>query len=124
MLKTLGKLSEVAALFFLQLIKLSFLNNHSAVEDNNSVTFLYCAQSVSNHNGCSVSHHVVQSDLHLLLAFLVECRGGFIQNQDLGLAYNGSCYGYTLLLPTRELAALEATIDLEPIGEFNILQRS
>ena len=73
---------------------------------------------MGDHNGSSALHHLVESVLHLLLAVLIESASGLIEKKDARLADNGSGDGDSLLLASRELAALVAGHDAETFVEL------
>eukprot|EP00754_Rhynchopus_humris_P026595 Rhum_TRINITY_DN15029_c3_g1::Rhum_TRINITY_DN15029_c3_g1_i1::g.135270::m.135270 len=52
--------------------------------------------------------HVVQRTLHLALALVVQRARRLVEQQDARLPQDGACDRHTLLLPTRQTAALRA----------------
>ena len=93
---TVGELSE-------QLVVVPFLDELPLFQDKDSVSILNCCKSVGNDDGGDLPQLVfdlVNGSLHLLFVLGVQGRGGFIEDEDLGLLDEGSGYGDPLLLPS------------------------
>ena len=75
---------------------------------------------MSNDDGSPVLHDIIKRHLHLPLRLLIQGRSSLIENQDLWAFNNGSSNGDPLLLPTRELAALDAALYPIPRVQLHI----
>ena len=71
---------------------------------------------MSNDNACPSLPSLVQGLLHHLLTLRVQGRGGFIQQQYLGVSDESSGNSNTLLLPSAELGPFRAHVSAVGLG--------
>ena len=78
-------------------------------KNNYSIGILNCAKSVCDDDhglrNVLVLDDLVECLLDLVLRFSIECRGGLIQQQDLGLPNQGASDGNSLFLAAGEFDA-------------------
>jgi len=77
---------------------------------------------VGNHDSGPVLHGGLDGFLHFLLRSLIKSRGGLIEQENFGFRDQGTGDSDSLLLSTRELATLEATLDLISLMKGSILK--
>ena len=93
-----------------QLFVRSLLYYATSVEHMNSSWVVYRLYSVSYHQTCLPSHHLVQLLLHHSLSLSVQSWCGFIQHQNLRISYYNPCNRYSLLLTSRQLTSSHSHI--------------
>lgn len=98
----------------------TLLDETAALEDEDAVALLDGAEAVGDDDGGPVLHDVVQRHLHLPLRGLVQRRGRLVQDQQLRLPHDRPRNCDSLLLPTRQLAPLQATLDFKAAWESNV----
>lgn len=113
-------MSENTSILGFEFLESSLLDEASTLKHQDAVALLNGAESVGDDNGGPVLHDVVQGHLHLPLRRLVQRRGGFVQNQQPRLPYDGSRNGDPLLLPSRKFAPLQPTLNLKSTLNCNI----
>ena len=74
----------------------------------NDIRLLDGAEPMRDRDGGATSGGGVQSGLHDLFGFRVQGRGGFVEEEDFGVAQEGAGDGDALLLAAREHAAFAA----------------
>ena len=79
------------------------LHHLSIFDHRNAVGIINGGQAVGYHDAGATLPGFVQGLLHYLLALCVQGRGGFVQQQDLGVPHQGTGDGNPLLLSTAEL---------------------
>ena len=89
------------------------LDDLAAVEDVDDVGLLDGAETVSDGEGGAATRRGVERRLHDLFRLRVKCRGGLVEQQDLGIAQKCACDGDTLLLTAREERAFAAADGVE-----------
>ena len=77
-------------------------HNLSVVEHTDLIGILDRTQTVGDGHGGTCLHQTLQSILYQTLAFGVESRGSFIEDEDRGILQDGTGDGDTLALTTRE----------------------
>ncbi|SGY44352.1 BQ5605_C001g00146 [Microbotryum silenes-dioicae] len=101
-----------------QQLKVSALFGDAAVLQNvDDVRGLNCRETMRDGDRRSTFGGLVERRLYNLLGFGVECRGRFVQQQDLGVADQGTSNGDALLLTTRELRSFATDLGRVPIGQ-------
>ena len=106
----------VETLLFHQFTMRSRLNDLPTRDHSNAIGFVNGGEAVSNDNACSSLPGLVQGLLHNLLTLSVQGRGGFIQQQDLGISDKSSGNSNALLLPSTELGPFRAYVGVISLG--------
>lgn len=81
------------------------LHNFAFSQHYDIICFLDGRQTVGNADRCAVLCSSVQRHLHLLLSTDIHGTGSLVENEDLGLFDNASCYGQPLSLTATEFSA-------------------
>lgn len=76
---------------------------------------------MSDDNRGAVLHDIIECHLNLLLALLIECRGGLIEDENLGFPQDGTGNGDSLFLASRELAASQSAFRFETGGQLYVM---
>ena len=71
---------------------LAFIHDHDFIGIHDG------RESMSNDNSRSFPHDLCERLLHMPLAFCIECTGGFVEQQQLGINQNGPCQRQPLAL--------------------------
>jgi hypothetical protein len=74
------------------------LHHHALINHIDDVRFLDRAKSVRNSDGRASPRRGIQRGLDDLLRLGVEGAGGFVEEENLGVAEEGACDGETLFL--------------------------
>ena len=82
------------------------------------VCILDGGESVGDHDGGTTLARVVQCRLHDGFALRVQGRGGFVQQQDLGVPHQSTGYGNPLLLPSTHLRAPLSHVSVEALWQL------
>lgn len=88
----------VVAILFDEGIVGAVLYNLSFVEDVDFVGILDGGEAMSHGDGGTRLHEALQGILHKALGLCVECRCGFVEDEDGGILQDGSGYAYALAL--------------------------
>ena len=83
-----------------ELLKRAIFHHFTLVNNDDAVAFHDGRESVGDNDRCASHHCSVEGLLDDLLALLIECRGGLIQNQDFWVLDERTSNCYTLLLTT------------------------
>ena len=94
-------------------------DNPPLVKHVNHVGFLDRAEAVRDGDGGSALGGSIESSLDDLLGLGVEGRGGFVEEEDLGVAKEGAGDGDALLLAAGEHAAFAADDGVEAVSVGN-----
>jgi len=86
------------------------LNHLAPMDDGNEVSIVDGRESVGNHNAGASFPGLVQSFLDDLFALCVQCRSGFVQEEDFGVSDECTGNGYALFLSPADLRALWTNI--------------
>ena len=98
-----------AILLIFQSFVISILNDPTLFEDNDTISFLYGRETMSDHKRGDLStklfFHLIDCFLHFSLIGLVECASCFVENEHCGLLDKGTSECESLLLATGQLTA-------------------
>ena len=72
------------------------LYDASFVEHANLVGVLDGGEAVGDGDGGARLHQALEGFLHEAFALGVECRSGFVKNEDVGVLQDGACNGNAL----------------------------
>ena len=86
------------------------LHHPSIVDDSYLVSCLDGGESVGDDDAGLTFPGLVQSLLNYLLTLCVQSRGGFVQEEDLGVPHKSTGNGNSLLLSPRQLGSLTTYI--------------
>lgn len=92
----------VAALGLHELLVGALLHYPTLLEHHYEVGMLYGAEAVGDDEGGAARHEAVERLLHKVFALGVERRGGFVEDEDVGIGEDGTSYGETLPLSAAE----------------------
>lgn len=67
-------------------------------EDDNFVSIFDGGQTVGDGNGCPVFGELFQTVMNPAFAFIIQCTGGFVQNQNRRILQKNSGNGDALFL--------------------------
>lgn len=95
----------VQSIEFKQCLMGSRFRNPALVHDNNTVGIPYCRESVSHNQSSPIRKCIVDCLLHHFFGFVVECTGGFVENQELGIFHHRTSNSQTLTLSSGKLNA-------------------
>ena len=98
----------------------TLLNDLALLHDDDLISILDRREPMGNYNAglFLCAYQCVQSLLNLVFTFSIKCTCGFIKQDYLWIAYQGPCYGNSLLLPSGELGASLATDCFEAFGKL------
>ena len=96
---------------------ISLLNNLAFIQDADQIGLYDCAEPVGNHQHGVLPFKLINGLLHQPFALGVEGAGGFIQDEQLGIAKDGAGQGEPLALATTEPIAPFADQGVEAIRE-------
>ena len=85
----------------------------AVIQDKDLVGILDGRQAVSDDEGGTADHELVERILHDLLAFRIECGGRFVQDEDLRILQDRSCDGDALTLTAGEDEAAIADLGID-----------
>ena len=80
----------------------ALLHYPTLLEHHYEVGMLYGAEAVGDDEGGAARHEAVERLLHKVFALGVERRGGFVEDEDVGIGEDGTSYGETLPLSAAE----------------------
>ena len=100
----------VDATFSQQCFVRPFLCYFSRLDDDYDVSIVDGGESVGDDDASPALPGLVQSLLNYLLTLCVQGRGGFVQEEDLGVPHQSTGYGNSLLLTSRQLGSLTTYI--------------
>ena len=107
----------VAAFERIELAMRAAFDNSSAFDDQNLIGATDGGEPVSDHEGRSPLHQLVQSGLNHGLGLGVEGTGGLVENQDAGLCQQRASDRETLPLAAGELYATLADDGVVAVAE-------
>ena len=85
----------------------------AVIQDKDLVGILDGRQAVSDDEGGTADHELVERILHDLLAFRIECGGRFVKDEDLRILQDRSCDGDALALTAGEDEAAIADLGID-----------
>ena len=100
----------VVAFEFQQFVVFAAFDDASLVHHANFVGLTNGGQTVRHNDGCAILHQIFERALHQAFAFGIECRSGFVENQNRRIAQDGACDADALPLSAREPTAAVADV--------------
>ena len=100
-----------------QLAVRAVLDEAAVIQDDDAVRILDGRQAVGDDEGRTPDHEPVQGVLHDALAFRIEGRRGFVQDQDAGVLQDGPGNGDALPLAAGNVYTPVAQLGLVPLGQ-------
>ena len=85
----------------------------AVIQDKDLVGILDGRQAVSDDEGGTADHELVERILHDLLAFRIKCGGRFVKDEDLRILQDRSCDGDALALTAGEDEAAIADLGID-----------
>ena len=77
----------------------SRLGDHSLIDNHDHVSMDDRCQAVGNGQNSAVLHEILNRPLHYRLGFVVQGRGGFVENDDWRFLDESPRDGHPLFLP-------------------------
>ena len=81
-------------------------------DHNDTVSIVDGGETVGYDNGRASFPGLIQSLLDYLLTLCVQGRGGFIEEEDLGVTDQSTCNGDPLLLSSTQLGTLDSNVGI------------
>ena len=97
----------------------SLLGHLSVLNDNQLIGIAEGGESVGDHNGGLSTGENAEGVLNQLFGFGIHGRGGFVQNQDLGITENGAGDGDSLPLSARKILEAKADLGMVAVRELD-----
>ena len=96
----------------------AFGDDAAAVHDDDAVSVAHGGEAVGDDQRCLAGHQAFEGVLDEAFAFAIERTGGFIEQQDGGIAQDGAGDGEALALAARQARAGFAEEAVDAIGEL------
>ena len=95
----------------------ALLDDTSVVEDNDIIGSDDSGEPMGDDDGGASTEHLIKSSLEEPLTFCVECRGGFVEDEQAGVAEESTSNADALALTAREEASPFAERGVVAFGE-------
>lgn len=96
----------------------ALLGHAAVVDDDDLVGVVDRRQAVGDNHRRAADEQLVEGILHEFFALRIECRGGLVEDQYLGVLQYGACDRKPLALASREFDAPVADVGLVAFGGF------
>lgn len=106
----------IPALHRHQLSMRATLHHHPSIDHVDDIRLLDGAQAMRHRDGGAALRGLVQGRLHNLLRLRVQRAGGFVEEEDLGVAEQGARDGDTLFLASGQQGRFTADWGFESVA--------